>query len=185
MKKLLFLCMAIVALEAWASAQNTFPHKWNIGESMGMGFSDASSDAGLLGFDVTFSHNIGETRWRWGTAVGMLLPAVMDYEIDETATEEEFLFSGYMYLLGYADYALSAGEKSAFYLHGGLAPCWQNDKWTRHNEKKVSALMQLGVGMDFGYVRMAFTGYASIHGDLGAFLSLGLYFGKKQNPNNN
>ena len=130
-------------------------------------------------------HLQSQTRWRWGTAVGMLLPAVMDYKIDETATEEEFLFSGYMYLLGYADYALSAGEKSAFYLHGGLAPCWQNDKWTRHNEKKVSALMQLGVGMDFGYARMAFTGYASIHGDLGAFLSLGLYFGKKQNPNNN
>ncbi len=179
MKKLLFLCVATIALGTGVSAQNTFPHKWNIGESMGMGFSDASSGAGLLGFDVTFSHNIGETRWRWGVAAGMLMPAVMDYDVDETATEEEFLFSGYMYLLGYADYALSAGEKSAFYLHGGLAPCWQNDKWTQHNEKKWSAMAQLGVGMDFGYVRMAFTGFASIYGDIGAFLSVGLYFGKK------
>ena len=176
--------MAIVAIGTGGSAQNAFPHKWNLGESMGVGFG-GSSDMGLLSFDATFSHNIGETRWRWGVAAGMLLPAVMDYEIEETATEEEFLFSSYMYLLGYADYALSADGNSALYLHGGVAPCYQIDKWELHNEKKMSAMTQVGIGMDFGHVRMAVTYYASIHGDMGAFLSFGLYFGKKAKTGDN
>lgn len=183
MKKLLFLCVAMVAFVAGVSAQYTYPRKWDIGGSMGVGFSGANSDAGLLSFESTFDHTIGETKWRWGVTFGLLMPAMMDYKIDETDTTDEFMNSGYIYLLGYADYVISAGEGSALYLHGGLAPCYQMDKWTLHSEQKWSAMAQLGIGMDFGFSRMAVTGYASIHGDKGIVLSYGLFLGKKAKKN--
>lgn len=184
MKKLIILSLAIMAFGTGLSAQNSFPHRWNIGESLGMGFSRSNDDVGLMYFDLSFSHSIDNTKWRWGVAAGMLLPAVMDYKTVEQKTKDEFLFSSYLYLLGFADYALFAGDKTACYLHGGLAPCYQLDKWLQHVEKKWSAMSQLGIGMDYGHFRMGITAFVTIYGDVGGFFSCGFYFGKKRTPNN-
>ena len=89
----------------------------------------------------------------------------MDYE---EATEDEFLGSSYVYLLGYTDYALTSGKHTAFFLRGGIAPCLQVDKWTLHGEWKASALAQLGIGLDVGrWGRVALIGFTSIYGDMG------------------
>jgi hypothetical protein len=183
MKSNAFRAIAIVAVllvSGTAESQNTFAHRWNIGESIGFGARNQPAPM-AMDMKLDFSRRVGETPWRWGVAVGILSPGPVDYEVDES--QDEFLFTGNIYLMGYADYAFCTVGKDknvAFYLHGGLAPSFQRNKWTLHNDDKFSVITELGVGMDAGgYVRMAMNGFATIYGDVGVLFSIGFYFGRK------
>ena len=140
-----------------------------------------SLDSPLLEMEYPgFSQRIGNSRWRWGVSSG-ILGFIMDYEYYEEVTEDEFMGSSYVYLLGYTDYALTSGKHTAFFLRGGIAPCLQMDKWKLHGEWKASALAQLGIGLDVGrWGRVALIGFTSIYGELGYKItySLGWRWGK-------
>ena len=148
-----------------AQDKHAFKYKHEI-NVLSCGVAATNQEDPLMGLEYLsgYSQRIGNTRWRWGVSSG-ILGFIMDYE---EATEDEFLGSSYVYLLGYTDYALTSGKHTAFFLRGGIAPCLQVDKWTLHGEWKASALAQLGIGLDVGrWGRVALIGFTSIYGDMG------------------
>ena len=178
MKKILVFGVLLLMLTLGASSQETFRHRWNIGESLMVGGGSADRDfLPLLGAELNFSHRVSDTRWRWGVAPGLLFCGA-EYE-DET--EEEFLRAyGHFYVKGYVDYAFSVPtDKLAFYLHGGIAPSWLMENMNTHLDRMISAMGELGVGMDGGFARMALNVGFDKHGLMGVYFSFGLYFGKK------
>jgi hypothetical protein len=66
-----------------------------------------------------------------------------------------------------------------FYLHGGIAPSWLGENMNTHWDQGLSAMGELGVGMDGGFIRMELDAGFDKRGLMGVYLSLGLYFGKK------
>ena len=90
MKKFLFVIAMLLGCGA-AMAQNTFAHRWNIGESIGFGARNQPMPM-AMDMKLDFSRRVGETPWRWGVAVGILSPGPVDYKVDES--QDEFLFTG-------------------------------------------------------------------------------------------
>ena len=179
MKKALMICAVMFTLAAMtANAQETFCHKWDVGLSMGFGM--AKNDEFRMNAELGYSRRIGESKWRWGIAAGIMNPGIVDYDYGNEATEDFFRYHSYQYLLGYVDYAVLAGKEVALYLHGGIAPCQQRDLYQYHHEDIFSALTQFGIGMDAGgYVRMSLMGFAAFSGEVGGLLSIGFFFGKR------
>lgn len=177
-KKLLILS----ALISWiapvvAQERNTFNHRWNI-EVCGFGVGvDKDSDPIII-FEEGFSHKIGDTRWRWGTNIGLILSPVEYWvEYDEI---DSYLSTNYISLLGYADYVLCTSKNLTTFLHGGIAPCWQIDKWKYHQEEKLSLYAEYGIGLERkGYVRLSLGGYVDLDGNRGIMITTGFYVGKK------
>ncbi len=175
MKKIMLVCAAMLSFGTYtANAQNTFPHKWNVGLSMGFGI--AKDDGFMMNSELGYSHLIKDTRFRWGVNVGIMNPGITDFEWDDT--DDVFMYHSYNYPCGYVDYAFLTVPNMALYLHGALAPCWWRETYSYHYEDKFTIMPQLGIGMDVGYVRMAMNGYATLAGDAGFLFSIGFYFGK-------
>ena len=178
MKKLIVIA-TLLTLTTTAFSQETFRHRWNLGEKMMVGISTPMLP--LLGAEVDFSHRVSDTRWRWGVAPGVLVSGAEYFD----ESEDEFLRSfGHIYVKGYADYAFSVLPDKltsvvAFYLHGGIAPSWLGENMNTHWDQGLSAMGELGVGMDGGFIRMELDAGFDKRGLMGVYLSLGLYFGKK------
>ena len=175
MKKIMVFVVMLLMVTMGAFSQETFRHRWDLGEKMTGGISAPMLP--ILGAEVDFSHRVSVTRWRWGVAPGLLFSAA-EYG-DET--EEEFLRAfGHFYVKGYADYAFCVpSETVAYYLHGGMAPSWLMENMNTHMNKGLSAMGELGVGMDVGFFRMEIDVGLDRRGLMGVYFSFGLYFGKK------
>lgn len=174
MKKLIVIA-TLLTLTTTAFSQETFRHRWNLGEKMMVGSSTPMLP--ILGAEVDFSHRVSDTRWRWGVAPGVLVSGAEYFD----ESEDEFLRAfGHFYVKGYADYAFCVpSETVAYYLHGGMAPSWHMENMNTHMNKGLSAMGELGVGMDVGFVRMEIDVGFDRRGLMGVYFSFGLYFGKK------
>ncbi|MBR1549230.1 MAG: hypothetical protein IJ634_01165 [Bacteroidales bacterium] len=183
MKKISVFGIMLLILTTGAFSQETFRHRWDLGEKMIVGISTPMLP--LLGAEVDFSHRVSDTRWRWGVAPGILVSGAEYDELDEAEYEEEFVKSfGHIYVKGYADYAFSVIPDKltsvvAFYLHGGIAPSWLGESMNTHENKGLSAMGELGVGMDGGFVRLEIDAGFDKRGLMGVYGSLGFYFGRK------
>lgn len=175
MKKKITFGILLLTLTTGASSQETFRHRWNIGESITVGYS--TIDMPLMGGEVNFSHRVSDTRWRWGVAPGFLFCTAENGD----ESEEEFLRAyGHFYVNGYVDYAFCVPtDKLAFYLHGGIAPSWLIENRNTHIDRMISAMGELGVGMDVGFIRLALDVGIDKRGLMGVYFSFGLYFGRK------
>lgn len=146
------------------SAQTAFKYKREINAyHIGMGMSNITF---MMNLESGYSQRIDNTRWRWGVSAGIMNPGILDIEW-EFVDENTMVYSDYCYLLGYADYALTSGKHTAWFLRGGIAPSLQTDVWKYHNENKPSALAQFGVGLDVGrWFRVSWMGYVSVYGEV-------------------
>ena len=153
------------------SAQTAFKYKHEINVmNFGLGTSNKQAMLMDLEYPSGYSQRIGESRWRWGVSSGLLAnPAERFWDGD---IPTEYLGSLYLYLLGYVDYALTSKKHTAWFLRGGIAPSLQVDMWGTYNEKKASALAQLGTGLDVGRCfRVSLIGFTSMYGEVGYLIS--------------
>lgn len=163
-----------------AQGQIAFKYKHEIDLST-IGVGGSNSNAGfMMNYESGYSQRIDNTRWRWGIAAGLMNPGLMDFEW-ELIDENTLVYSNYLYLLGYADYALTSGKQTAWFLRGGIAPSFRRDIWKYHYEDKAAALAQLGIGLDvWRLFRVSWTGFVTTSGEIGFLMSysLGWRFGK-------
>lgn len=173
----LFLCSAI-SLNAQEKPSFKYKHEIDL---YNIGAGASNSDAGfMMKSESGYSQRIDHTRWRWGIAAGLMNPGLMDFEW-ELIDENTLVYSSYLYLLGYADYALTSRKHTAWFLRGGIAPSFRRDIWKYHYEDKAAALVQLGIGLDVGrWFRVSWNGFVTTSGEIGLLMSysLGWRWGK-------
>ena len=58
--------VVVLLVSGTAEAQNTFAHRWNIGESIGFGARNQPTPDMAMDMKLDFSRRVGETPWRWG-----------------------------------------------------------------------------------------------------------------------
>lgn len=177
MKRLLIVLL-IVCCYLSVSAQPSFKYKREINAyHIGVGMSNVNF---MMNTESGYSQRIDNTRWRWGVSAGIMNPGLLDIEW-EYLDENTKVYSSYIYLLGYADYALTSGKHTAWFLRGGIAPSLQTDVWKYYHENKPSALAQFGIGLDvFRWFRVSWLGYVSMYGEVGYVMcyTLGWRWGK-------
>lgn len=178
MNKRLFLVFITLFFAVEVSAQTAFKYKREIDtHHIGMGLSNVTF---MMNTESGYSQRIDNTRWRWGVSAGIMNPGMLDIEW-ELIDENTMVYSNYIYLLSYADYALTSGKNTAWFLRGGIAPAFQTDVWKYRHENKPSALAQFGIGLDiWRWFRVSWMGYVSIYGEVGYVMcyTLGWRWGK-------
>ena len=177
MKKLSLILFVVYCCLS-ASAQTAFKYKHEVNLcTIGAG---AANKTPMMNLEIGYSQRIDNTRWRWGTTLGIMNPGLTDFEWD-LLDENTLVYYNYIYLLGYADYALTSGKHTAWFLRGGVAPSYRKDIWVNHSEHKAAALTQFGIGLDVGrWLRISWMGFATTAGEFGLLMdySLGWRWGK-------
>ena len=165
------------------SAQAQYPHRWDIGGTLGLGPMFVSGDPDFtMSATIGFEKVIRDTRWRWCIEGGIMNQGMTDYSF-EGDEPERFIRPNFEYVGALANYSLFSrrimNEGFNIFLRAGLAPAHQRDRYIYHSEDKFTMLGIVGSGSDYGFGKFMISGYVNPQGIFILNFAFGFWFGKK------